>query len=342
MSALWYRESQVIHRSLNVTTPLILQINPSSQDFIPSNGFYILDSNQTRNLFISDMYDTSLQSWLYGAAIEIAQSAAPPAWSKDAWSFLPRNLSDGKNIQMLLSDDARGLNITLPTTALRASLVCQPQTYASNSSLWLSKIDFGNSTLDGETGKPLWNTTNSPPGLDYGYILKKPTHATRILEWINCCANETSDGAGSASVGYWSNANGPELTSTWINGYPVKGHYTPYYTQNNNLTTSSDTISKDPVVVDGPIEPELFVWQEPPSMAAINCEPRIEETEVMVTVNIKTGMVEDYEITGTLRNATGAWSYPYTQENLTRTNTVFDSDGNQHDSTEQYIRVNAR
>lgn len=77
-------------------------------------------------------------------------------------------------------------------------------------------------------------------------------------------------------------------------------------------------------------------------MAAISCEPRIEEAEVVVTVNIKTGMIDDYEITGTLRDATRAWSYPYTQENFTRSTTVFDSDDNQHDSIEQYIRVNAR
>ena len=77
-------------------------------------------------------------------------------------------------------------------------------------------------------------------------------------------------------------------------------------------------------------------------MAAISCEPHIEEADAMVTADIKTGLVEHYEITGILRNATEAWSYPYTQENLTRTNAVLDADDNQHDSTEKYIRVNAR
>jgi hypothetical protein len=342
MSALWYRETRDIYRDLNVTTPLVLQTKPNTQNLILNDDFYLLSSNQTRNLFVPDLYDASLQSWLYGATIEITQSATTPAWSKDSWSFLPRNLSNSNDVEILLTKDARGRNITLPTTALRASLICHPQAYSDNSSLWLSKIDFRDSALDNVTGNPLWNNTNSPPGLNYGYILKKPTDATRILEWINCCANESPAGVVSAAVGYWSNANGPELTVTWINGDPIDGHYTPYYTENNNVSTPIDSNPKDPVVIDGPIKPELFVWQEPPLMAAISCEPHIEEADALVMVDIKTGLVEHYEIIGILRNATEAWSYPYTQENLTRTNTVLDADDNQHDSTEKYIRVNAR
>jgi hypothetical protein len=73
-------------------------------------------------------------------------------------------------------------------------------------------------------------------------------------------------------------------------------------------------------------------------MSAISCEPHIEEAESAITGDIKTGLVKDYEIISTMRDATGAWTYPYTQENLTRTNGFLDSD----DSLEKYIRVNAR
>jgi hypothetical protein len=154
---------------------------------------------------------------------------------------------------MLLTNDARRRSVILQTTALRAGLLCRPQAYPSNSSLWLTRIDFKNSALDNDTGNPLWNHTNSPLGLEYGYILKSSSDATRNLEWINCCANETLEGPGSATVGYWSNANTLELTSTWIDGFPLEGHYTPYYTENNNISTPLDTIPKDPVVIDGPI-----------------------------------------------------------------------------------------
>ena len=155
MSALWYRESRDLHRAINVTTPFVLQTVPRTQNLIPNNGFYLLSANQTRDLFISELYDTSLQSWLYGATMEITQSAATPAWSKDSWSFLPRNLSNSHDIKVLLANDVRGRNVILQTTALRASLLCHPQGYPSNSSLWLTKIDFKNSALDNDTGKPL-------------------------------------------------------------------------------------------------------------------------------------------------------------------------------------------
>jgi uncharacterized protein YjaZ len=73
-------------------------------------------------------------------------------------------------------------------------------------------------------------------------------------------------------------------------------------------------------------------------ISAISCGPQIEEAEATVTVNIVTGLVENYEITSTMRDATGAWTYPYTQENLTRTNGFLDS----NEILEKYIRVNAR
>jgi hypothetical protein len=58
-----------------------------------------------------------------------------PAWSKDSWSFLPRNLSISHDTEMLLTNDARRRSVILQTTALRASLLCRPQAYPSNSSL---------------------------------------------------------------------------------------------------------------------------------------------------------------------------------------------------------------
>ncbi|KAI5245604.1 hypothetical protein E4T42_06735 [Aureobasidium subglaciale] len=139
------------------------------------------------------------------------------------------------------------------------------------------------------------------------------------MESIDCCANETSGRAGSAAFGYWSNANGPELTSTWIIGHPIEGLYTP---------------------LDYARCPGLLVRQEPPEMAAISCEPRIEEAEASVTVEINTGIVSDYNIISTLRNASGAWAYPYTQENLTRERAVYGHGFNQ-DPIQKYMRVNA-
>ncbi|KAI4718145.1 hypothetical protein E4T48_05640 [Aureobasidium sp. EXF-10727] len=320
MSALWYREARDIDYVLNATTPLVLREAPNKQDATLNGGSYLLSSNQTRNLFISDLYDISLQNWLYGATIEITQSAVMPAWTKDVWSFLPRGY--------LKSEDS-------------AMLTHIPETYSADPSLWLTKIDLQNWLRDNKTGNSLWNKTNSPSGLDYGYILRNVTEATFNMEWSDCCANQTFQGAGSATVGYWSNANGPILTSTWIDGYPVEGHYTPYYTEDNNLISPPEA-TKNPVSIVGPLKPELFVWQEPPRMAAISCEPRIEEAEATITVEIDTGLIRDYEITGTLRNPTGAWTYPYTQENLTTTKFIWQSDDDdKQEYQEAFTRVNA-
>lgn len=109
----------------------------------------------------------------------------------------------------------------------------------------------------------------------------------------------------------------------------------PYYTENNSISTPLESSPKDPEVIVGPLKPELFAWQESPQMTAISCGPHIEEADAIATVDIKTGLIEHYEIIGSLRNATEAWSYPYTQENLTRTDIMLDSDGDQHNSTEK-------
>ncbi|KAH0367722.1 hypothetical protein KCU65_g4437, partial [Aureobasidium melanogenum] len=335
MSALWYRELRHVNRALEVNTPLTLRTEPSTQNMLMDDDYYLLSANETRDLFIPDLYDTSLQNWLYSATIEITQSAVTPAWSKDVWGFVPRNFSNDADV-----NGASGRNTTLQTTALKASLICRPQTYPADPSLWLTKIDFQDSAKDNATGEPLWNKTNSPPGLAYGYILKNLTDATLNMESLNCCANETSAGVGSAAIGYWSNANGPELTSTWIEGLPLAGYYTPYYTDNNDLSLPSQA-SEDPVSIVGPLKPELFVWQETLKMAAISCEPLIEEAEAMLTVEMNTGVILDYQITSALHNASGAWTYPYTQENLTEPNYTWDSSGNQQNFTQKYIRVNA-
>jgi hypothetical protein len=44
-------------------------------------------------------------------------------------------LSISHDTEMLLTNDARRRSVILQTTALRASLLCRPQAYPSNSSL---------------------------------------------------------------------------------------------------------------------------------------------------------------------------------------------------------------
>ncbi|THZ06847.1 hypothetical protein D6C93_01292 [Aureobasidium pullulans] len=85
---------------------------------------------------------------------------------------------------------------------------------------------------------------------------------------------------------------------------------------------------------------EFFVWQQAPQMSAVSCKPRIEAAKSLVTIDIETGVVYEYEIIGTLRNVSEAWSWPYSQKNITRDTTTWDDDGT-YPSFEDAVRVNA-
>ncbi|THV81641.1 hypothetical protein D6D29_05220 [Aureobasidium pullulans] len=299
MSALWYRELRDASRVADLSRGLKIRTVPSESGMSGRNHT-LLSSNDTRGLFIPKLYDVSLQNWLYSATTEITQHGVTPAWSKDTWSFLPLDLSG-------IDNDIR---------YARGPLDCHSLNYTSDPPLWLTELDFLHSPIS--NGVSLWNDTNRPLILDLGYTLKNFSSKTLDLQSINCCANDSMGQIGDAVVGYWSNAYGPELTSTWIHGRPIQGLYTP----------NDDS------------QQELFVWQQAPQMSAVSCKPRIEAAKSLVTIDIETGVVYEYEIIGTLRNVSEAWSWPYSQKNITRDTTTWDDDGT-YPSFEDAVRVNA-
>ena len=118
-----------------------------------------------------------------------------------------------------------------------------------------------------------------------------------------CCANETDNVPGPASIGYWS-----------INTY--EGSDTP---------TGNFTVKW---IVGEAIEPQFvdlkntshFVWQNQPSIAALNCQPIIESANASVTVDLANGAVQGYSILDAPDMATSAWSDDYEEHNTTDTN----------------------
>ncbi|TIA71978.1 hypothetical protein D6C76_07067 [Aureobasidium pullulans] len=84
----------------------------------------------------------------------------------------------------------------------------------------------------------------------------------------------------------------------------------------------------------------LISGVEAPQMSAVSCKPRIEAAKSLVTIDIETGVVYEYEIIGTLRNVSEAWSWPYSQKNVTRDTTSWDDDGTDP-SFEDAGRVNS-
>jgi hypothetical protein len=62
MSALWYRESRDIGRVLGMTTDYALRTSPSVVTQLVDKDYYLMGSNETRQLFTSGLYDVSLQN----------------------------------------------------------------------------------------------------------------------------------------------------------------------------------------------------------------------------------------------------------------------------------------
>lgn len=302
MSALWDLGIGTQQHSLSLARNLEIGTIPRLYE-IDSAAFYgHAPYDNYRTPVLNRIYRASLQSWLYSGAIEILQSAASPAWSKDAWSFLPLDMDNIRasvsalNMPMLNSSGYPA-NLTFHTPALRARLQCHSLDYASNTSRWLERIDFTNETAG--------NDTNRPPGLSYGYVLKGFAGRGSDVGHFQCCANETNGVPGNAAIGYWSDLDysstkfTSSMTVLWIVGQPLNG------------TFESTDGSVDPDHNYGP----LWIWSEEPRMSAVNCTPIYEQADTCVTVELDTGMVQNYSILTEPEPVTSAWSDSYLPRN---------------------------
>jgi hypothetical protein len=272
-------------------------------------------------LVLSTAYGNYLTSWLYGATNEMGQNASTPPWSKDTWSFAPLDFKDAAKDIITLSTNATSsdlsllpYNVTATTQALRARLECQPIDYITDTSLWLTKWDFNNKTLDTKTNKTMWNATNRPPNLDVGYELltaisnptnQLPRTAIDMLDrpgYITCCSNTTNGSPGESAIGYWTQnltASGglSSIVSKWIVGKPLDKLY----------GDSSYTGEQGPSVVVG----NHWIWAEQPRLQAITCVPKFEQANASVTVDLRTGAVQNYTILDRPVNASGAFTDNY-------------------------------
>jgi hypothetical protein len=286
MSALWELEVRNISNTFSLPRRLALRntpvVFPWSRDGRQAGPYFSLP----QNVILPTVYTAAVQSWLYGAVVEISQSASTPPWTRDNWSFLPLDLSDLQNVVSQMNDlntwfPGKTRNVTFQTTAVRASLQCVPLEYPHNTSAWIEKLDFHSQG---------WNASNRPHGLTHGYTLIGPANALGDSNFT-CCANETGGVAGDAAVGYWMNydqssqAYQDHLWATWIVGRPLNGTF-----------QSSKMFSP------------LWVWPEEPRIFATNCTPVIEQAGAHVTADVETGTILDYNITTRLENATVAWS----------------------------------
>ncbi|THW68346.1 hypothetical protein D6D19_08965, partial [Aureobasidium pullulans] len=293
MSALWELEVRNLNHTFSLPRRLVIRdtpiLYPWSRDGRMAGPYF----SQPQDVILPTVYDKAVQTWLYGAVVELSQSASTPAWTKDTWSFIPLDMLDLQNnvapfnaLNTWFPGQTR--NVSFQTTAVRARLDCEPLQYSNDQSVWLQKLDFG------DRG---WNSSNRPPGLTHGYTL---TGSANVFGNSNfsCCANETDGVVGDAAVGYWSNYDQARrmyemhMSARWIVGRPLNGTFQP-----TNL--------------DYP----LWIWSEEPRLLATNCTPLIEQAEAEITAEVETGSVLTYVIKTEPKNLTMAWSDNYLEHN---------------------------
>ena len=100
---------------------------------------------------------------------------------------------------------------------------------------------------------------------------------------------------GESAIGYWSSAADAKHTSVvvkWIIGNP----YTEQFMDSQNQAH--------------------WVWENIPSVTALNCTPVFETANASVMVKLETAAVQDYTIIGTPIQDSNAWSTMYQQDNV--------------------------
>ena len=316
MSAIWQRNLEVSRRAQ------ILSAQLEPRDFpevflVPQSAI-----NEGRGYILGQVFDNPFSSWLYGAVIQIAYNGSQPAWSRNGWSFAPVNLSPINKTSKHPSENTevshkfgllnatnpdpdvervfdRNIDVTLQTPAVRGRIECSPYETLANQSNWLQAWDLHNTSF--------WNTSINPKSPVRGYellpvITLSPEMSTTTFAdtgRILCCANHTDNEPGLSSIGYWSVnkyrqidseedilgvAPYPNFTVKWIVGRAVA----PQFRDRENASH--------------------FIWQEPPSMTAINCQPIIETADASVTVDPATGNALDFSISDSPNIVTSAWS----------------------------------
>lgn len=287
-------------------------------------------------------------SWMYSSVIQIALNGSQPSWASDDWSFVPVDLSKVsiKDMQNVGANSSVGeefnisrLQARLNTTALRARLECSPSDM-SDSSRWLTELDLTNASY--------WNVSVNPSYTEKGYELGRfvqredtsMEHSSILITYrdpetvecgiqedtsfysdpnrLVCCENITDDVVGPGSTGYWSDItqeflaelvepcdygdcrHGPwwprSIAVKWVHGRPIEGYSVINETDHTHM-----------------------VWAEQPALSVSKCIPVIETADSWVEVDVATGNVLDFSITGEPQADDWAWkdgyeSHSYTEE----------------------------
>ena len=313
MSAIWQKNLEGSRRVQLLSAQL--EVRDIPQVFLLSE--LGPSANMDQVPVLSQIFENPFSSWLYGAVIQTAYNGSQPTWSLNGWSFAQINLSSISETSMRPNPNMNAsqefeplsltINVTTQTSAVRGRIECSPYETLSNTSNWLQVWDLHNTSF--------WNTSANPEEPARGYELlsvislspEMSTTTYASLARLTCCANGTNGEPGLSSIGYWSmNSNGEiaieesdlgvatyNFTVKWIVGRPIAQQF-----------------------LDLQADPHL-IWQEPPSMAALNCQPIIETANASVTIDIISGTVQDFSIIDDPKVVTSAWSDNFEAHNFT-------------------------
>jgi hypothetical protein len=195
--------------------------------------------------------------------------------------------------------------LTVQTSAIRARLDCSTVDWPGNLSLWLTV----------ENGSSLWypeyTDMKNLTGVDKHFRTEPLVHdgnlSTRLtaqVDLVQCCANLTeNEPYNPAVIAYW--------TENWripYAGYDREGGY-----GRDDVTTGNFTVKwiRGPATFAPSLEDsriDLLYFSEPPEIQALNCMPTFELSQAEVTVEPKTGVVQQYRILDIPFREDVAWS----------------------------------
>jgi hypothetical protein len=247
---------------------------------------------------VQDALYTSNTDWMYTAILQNAFRGPGPKWSQDDWSFVPvpsvlEDHAFAKDKKSTLEGNRFLTNLTVQTSAIRARLDCSTLQWPKDSTLWLDAQHGGGYTghiiLPSITGLDEFFTP--VVAVDDGNFT---TRLTAQADLVRCCANLTLNSRyNPAVISYW--------TENWwdphSDGNGTNGNFTVKWIR-------GPASSVQPLQGAG----DMLYFPEPPAIQALNCMPTFESSRAVVTVEPKTGVVQQYRILDTPLREDIAWS----------------------------------
>ncbi|KAF2137414.1 uncharacterized protein K452DRAFT_361940 [Aplosporella prunicola CBS 121167] len=277
----------------------------------------------------NNLFSQFKTNWLYEATVRLTLNGSRPAWSHDEWSFLPLDLTQFSGFEHTLKAKKHNVletSISVTTTAIRGHIECTPYEGLDNTSTWLRHWD------PAMAWKP--PTDNSvTETLMSGYLLGTihPRYSPEFTaEFFNtsflshdaivrCCLNDTSSPSKGVAIGYWSRT-GPWKESSNFDPLTLNmrpSNFTIKWIYGNNVMMLENDWCQ-------PLGGDCLLFEDVPSVEALQCMPLIEMATAAVTIDRVTGMVQSYTIVDEPREATGAWDNDYVNQSHYRDDFIHD------------------